>query len=41
MAEMTSIHTRIVVAATRKWPLFQVNVKNVFLNGILSEVIYM
>ena len=33
--------TLIVISAARKWPLFQMDVKNVFLNGELSEEVYM
>ena len=33
--------TLIVVSAAHKWPLFQMDVKNVFLNGELSKEVYM
>ena len=33
--------TLIVVSAARKWPLFQMDVKNSFLNGELLEEVYM
>src|SRR3954468_1626878 len=37
---MTSIRTIIASAAALKWPLYQMDVKNAFLNGDLSEVVY-
>ena len=33
--------TLIVGSAARKWLLFQMDIKNVFLNGELSEEVYM
>ena len=41
MIKMTSIRTLIALAAARRWPLYQMDVKNTFLNGDLSEVVYM
>ena len=41
MARLSSVMTLIVVSAARKWPLFQMDVKNAFLNGELSEEVYM
>ena len=41
MARLSSVRTLIIVYATRKWPLFQMDVKNVFLNGELLEEVYM
>ena len=41
VARLSSIRTLIVISATRKWPLFQMDVKNSFLNGELSEEVYM
>ena len=34
--QLSSVRTLIVVSAAHKWPLFQMDVKNVFLNGELS-----
>ena len=41
MARLISIRTLIAIFAARKWPLFQMDVKNDFLNGELSEEVYM
>ncbi|WJZ95941.1 hypothetical protein VitviT2T_014672 [Vitis vinifera] len=41
VARISSVHALLVVAAARKWDLFQMDVKNVFLNGDLSEEVYM
>ena len=41
MARLSSVMTLIVVSTARKWPLFQMDVKNVFLNVELSEEVYM
>ena len=41
VARLSSVRTLIVVSAARKWPLFQMDVKNAFLNGELSEEVYM
>ena len=41
MARLSSIRTLIVVSMACKWPLFQMDVKNVFLNCKLSEEVYM
>ena len=41
MARLSSIRTLIVISAARKWSLFQMDVKNDFLNGELSKEVYM
>src|SRR4051812_1468494 len=41
VAKMTSIRTIIASAAALERLLYQVDIKNAFLNGNLSEVIYM
>ena len=41
MTQLSSVRTLIVVSASRKWPLFQMDVKNAFLNGELLEEVYM
>ena len=41
VARISSVHTLLAVAATSKWDLFQMDVKNAFLNGDLREEVYM
>ena len=41
VARLSYVRTLIVVFAARKWPLFQMDVKNTFLNDELSEEVYM
>ena len=41
VARLSSVRTLIVVSASRYWPLFQMDVKNAFLNGELTEEVYM
>jgi hypothetical protein len=41
VARLSSVCTLLVVAASRQWKLFQMDVKNAFLNGDLSEEAYM
>ena len=41
VARLSSVRTLITIFAARKWPLFQMDVKNAFLNGELSEEVYM
>ena len=41
VARISSIHALLAVATASKWDLFQMDVKNAFLNGELSEEVYM
>uniref|UniRef100_A0A2N9EDK9 Reverse transcriptase Ty1/copia-type domain-containing protein n=1 Tax=Fagus sylvatica TaxID=28930 RepID=A0A2N9EDK9_FAGSY len=41
VARLSSVCTLITVSASRHWPLFQMDVKNAFLNGELTEEVYM
>ena len=41
VARISSVHAILVVAAANKWDLFQMDVKNAFLNEDLSEEVYM
>jgi len=41
VAHLTSVRSLIAVAAIRRWELFQMDVKNAFLNGDLTEEVYM
>jgi hypothetical protein len=41
VVRLTSVRSLLVVAAVRHWPLFQIDVKNAFLNGDLLEEVYM
>ena len=39
--EISSLCAFLAIVATSKWDLFQMDVKNAFLNGNLSEEVYM
>ncbi|KAG5547345.1 hypothetical protein RHGRI_013130 [Rhododendron griersonianum] len=41
VARLTSVRSLIAIAAVRKWRLNQMDVKNAFLNGDLTEEVYM
>ena len=41
IARISSVHALLAVIAASKWDLFQMDVKNAFLNGDLSEEVYM
>ena len=41
VAKMTTVRTVIVVATTKGWHLYQMDVKNAFLQGKLEEGVYM
>ena len=41
IARISSVRALLAVAAPSKWDLFQMDVKNAFLNGNLSEEVYM
>jgi len=41
VAKMTTIRTIITMAATKRWSLHKMDVKNVFLHGDLQEEMYM
>ena len=41
IAKMTSVHPLLSMAVMSSWPLYQLDIKNVFLHGDLTEEVYM
>ena len=41
LARITIVQLFLAMAAIRHWPLYQLDIKNVFLHGDLEEEIYM
>ena len=41
VAKLTTVRLLVSLAASQSWPLYQLDVKNAFLNGDLQETIYM
>ena len=41
VAKIASVCLLLSMAATRSWPLFQLDIKNVFLHGDLAKEVYM
>ena len=40
MAEIASVHLLLFMVAMRLWPLFQLDIKNVFLHGDLADEVF-
>ena len=41
VARLTSVRSLIVIATVKQWMMFQMDIKNAFINGDLSEEVYM
>ena len=41
VARIISVRSLLAIAVVHQWPLFQMDVKNAFLNGDLTEEVYM
>ena len=41
VAKMTSVRLLLSLVAMRSWPLYKLDIKNVFLHGELAEEVYM
>ena len=41
MAKIAFVHLLLSMAVMHSWPLFQLDIKNVFLHGDIAEGIYM
>ena len=41
IAKMTYVRLLLSMAAMRSWPLYQLDIKNAFLHGNLTEAVYM
>ena len=41
VARISSVRALLAIVATNKWDIFQIDFKNAFLNGDLSEEVYM
>ena len=41
IAQISFVHALLAIVVASKWDIFQMDVKNIFLNGNLSEEVYM